>query len=99
MQHLAIDLGGKGSQICVRDATEKILEERKYPTRRLGEDLAKRLSEPGDPGDIGGGVRSAIASAVIRGWRALAGYSVHRISASLPSAWMWPTLRDLRDTM
>ena len=34
MQHLAIDLGGKESQICVRDAKEEILEERKYPTNR-----------------------------------------------------------------
>ena len=42
MQHLAIDLGGKESQICVRDAKEKILEERKYPTKRLGEYLAKQ---------------------------------------------------------
>jgi len=42
MQHLAIDLGGKESQICLRDAKEKILEERKYPTKRLGEYLAKQ---------------------------------------------------------
>ncbi len=42
MQHLAIDLGGKESQICVRDSTEKILEERKLPTKRLGEYLAKQ---------------------------------------------------------
>lgn len=42
MQHLAIDLGGKESQICVRDSKEKILDERKYPTRKLGEYLAKQ---------------------------------------------------------
>jgi transposase len=42
MQHLAIDLGGKESQICVRDAKEKILDERRCPTRRLGEYLAKQ---------------------------------------------------------
>src|SRR5262245_19829514 len=42
MQHLAIDLGGKESQICVRDATEQILEERRLPTKRLGEYLAKQ---------------------------------------------------------
>lgn len=42
MQHLAIDLGGRESQICLRDAKEKILEERKYPTKRLGEYLAKQ---------------------------------------------------------
>jgi transposase len=42
MQHLAIDLGGTESQICVRDAKEKILDERRCPTRRLGEYLAKQ---------------------------------------------------------
>lgn len=42
MQHLAIDLGGKESQICVRDSKEKILEERRLPTKRLGEYLAKQ---------------------------------------------------------
>src|SRR5678815_6069540 len=42
MQHLAIDLGGKESQICVRDAKEKILDERKVQTKRLGEYLAKQ---------------------------------------------------------
>jgi hypothetical protein len=42
MQHVAIDLGGKESQICVRDANEKILEERKYATKKLGAFLAKQ---------------------------------------------------------
>ena len=42
MQHLAIDLGGKESQVCIRDKAEKILDERKVLTRRLGEYLAKQ---------------------------------------------------------
>jgi transposase len=42
VQHLAIDLGGKESQICLRDSNEKILDERKYPTKRLGEYFAKQ---------------------------------------------------------
>ena len=42
MQHLAIDLGGKESQICVRDSMEKILEEKRWPTRKLGEYLAQQ---------------------------------------------------------
>jgi transposase len=42
MQYIAIDLGGKESQICVRDAKEKFLEERKYLTKRLGAYLAKQ---------------------------------------------------------
>lgn len=41
MQHIAIDLGGKESQICVRDASERILDEKRFSTRRLGEYLAK----------------------------------------------------------
>ncbi len=32
MQHIAIDLGGKESQICVRDGTGAIVEERCCPT-------------------------------------------------------------------
>lgn len=43
MQHLAIDLGGRESQICLRDATTRIVEERRLPTRRLGEYLARQL--------------------------------------------------------
>jgi transposase len=42
VQHIAIDLGGKESQICVRDKTERILEERKHPTRTLGTYLSKQ---------------------------------------------------------
>jgi transposase len=35
VEHLAIDLGGRKSQICVRSSEGKILEERSYPTRSL----------------------------------------------------------------
>lgn len=42
MEHVAIDLGGRESQICVRDANEAILEERRMSTRRIGEYLARR---------------------------------------------------------
>lgn len=35
MQHVAIDLGGRESQICVRTPDGQILEERKLPTARL----------------------------------------------------------------
>lgn len=35
MQHVAIDLGLKESQICVRSPAGEILLEQKYPTRRL----------------------------------------------------------------
>jgi transposase len=42
VQHLAIDLGGKESQICVRDSMERILEEKRWPTRKLGEYLSRQ---------------------------------------------------------
>lgn len=44
MQHIAIDLGGKESQICVRSETQQILEEKRFSTRRLGEYLAKQVA-------------------------------------------------------
>lgn len=37
MNHVAIDLGSRESQICVRGPDGSILEERKYPTRKLTE--------------------------------------------------------------
>jgi transposase len=42
MEHVAIDLGGRKSQVCVRGADGQILEEKQWPTRELGEYLAKR---------------------------------------------------------
>jgi transposase len=37
MQHVAIDLGGRESQVCVRHPDGTIVDERKVPTRRLPE--------------------------------------------------------------
>jgi transposase len=37
MQHAAIDLGSKESQICIRQSDGTIVEERKHPTRKLTE--------------------------------------------------------------
>jgi transposase len=42
MEHVAIDLGGRKSQVCVRAADGQILEEKAWATRRLGEFLAGR---------------------------------------------------------
>jgi len=42
MEHLAIDLGGRKSQICVRAADGTILEERSCETRSLGSYLKRR---------------------------------------------------------
>ena len=36
MQHIAIDLGGVKSQVCVRSQDGQILQERKVETLRLG---------------------------------------------------------------
>ncbi len=40
MKHLAIDLGSRESQICLRDSDGKILEEERRPTTGLGKYLA-----------------------------------------------------------
>lgn len=42
MEHLAIDLGGRESQICVRSSTGEIVEERRCSTAGLGSYLATR---------------------------------------------------------
>ena len=42
MDHVAIDLGAKKSQICVRGADGRILEERRWPTSDLESFLASR---------------------------------------------------------
>jgi len=42
MEHVAIDLGGKKSQICVRGSDGRLLEEKQWPTRELGAYLEKR---------------------------------------------------------
>ena len=36
MQHIAIDLGGTKSQICIRQADETIVRETLWDTRHLG---------------------------------------------------------------
>lgn len=45
MEHIAIDLGARESQICVRNDRGEIVDERRYATARLSSYLAKR--EPG----------------------------------------------------
>jgi transposase len=42
VEHIAIDWGGRESQICVRSADEQIVESRRVRTARLGEYLALR---------------------------------------------------------
>ena len=42
MDHIAIDLGSRESQVCIRTAEGQIIEERRVCTRSLGKYLAKR---------------------------------------------------------
>ena len=42
MEHVAIDLGGRESQICVRAANGSIVEEQRRATKKLREYLAER---------------------------------------------------------
>jgi transposase len=42
MEHVAIDLGGRESQVCIRSADGTILTEKRCATRLLGDLLAKR---------------------------------------------------------
>ena len=42
MEHLAIDLGGRESQICVRSSEGQIIEEKRWPTKGLARYLAHR---------------------------------------------------------
>ena len=42
MEHIAVDLGGRESQICIRDGSGEILLERKVATDKLGFHLKQR---------------------------------------------------------
>jgi len=42
MEHIGIDLGGRESQICVRNEQGQILEEARVATAELGGYLSKR---------------------------------------------------------
>ena len=42
MEHIAIDLGGRESQVCIRSSEGTILEERRVATTRLGVTLNRR---------------------------------------------------------
>jgi transposase len=45
VNHIAIDLGGRESQVCIRDAAGTILDQYRYPTKKLGARM--REWEPG----------------------------------------------------
>ncbi len=41
MEHLALDLGGRESQVCLRAADQSILREARVPTKQLEEELKR----------------------------------------------------------
>jgi predicted NBD/HSP70 family sugar kinase len=42
MDHVAIDLGSRKSQVCVRNSDGKIVEEKRLETARLKDFIAKK---------------------------------------------------------
>ena len=57
MDHVAIDLGSRKSQICVRSADGQIVEEKRWDTARAEGVPGEETEEPGHRGDVRGGVR------------------------------------------
>src|SRR5262245_39084496 len=47
MEHVAIDLGGRESQICVRDCEGAVVKERRWPTGDLRRFLTERPKSRG----------------------------------------------------
>src|SRR4029077_9868889 len=80
MEHIAIDLGGRESQICVRNDRGEILDERRHPTTRLGRYLAKR--PPGGRVLLETSSEAFAVADVARG----CGHDVRKVPASLVRA-------------
>jgi len=56
VEHLAIDLGGRESQICIRSSEGEVLLEHRLQTALVKRCLKGQSSEPGGAGDMHGGV-------------------------------------------
>lgn len=80
MEHIAIDLGSKESQVCVRDAQGKILHESRLSTSKIQEYLAKRA-----PG-VRVLVESSAEAFTIADWAHQAGHHACVVPASLVRA-------------
>lgn len=80
MEHIAIDLGGQESQICVRNEKGEIVEERRYYTADLKSYLSGR--QPG--GRVL--VESSTAAFTVADWARESGLQPHVVPASLVRA-------------
>lgn len=80
MEHIAIDLGSRESQICVRDAHGQIVDERRYPTAGLKGYLSSRSA--------GGRVllESSAEAFTVADWARSAGHMAQVVPASLVRA-------------
>jgi transposase len=75
MQHLAIDLGGRESQVCIRDGRGKILRESRVLTEQL-----QRLLEQQPPSRVV--METCSESFTVAGWARAKGHEVRVIPAS-----------------
>ena len=80
MEHIAIDLGGRESQICVRNDKADILEERRYPTCELKSYLSKRA--PGARVLV----ESSSSAFTVADWAHDCGHQAHVVPSSLVRA-------------
>ena len=76
MDHIAIDLGGRESQICVRDAAGQILQEHRLRTEQLAAFLQKR-----PPGRVI--VETCAESLAVADWAREFGHDVRLVPATL----------------
>ena len=80
MEHIAIDLGSRESQICVRNESGKILDEARYRTAELKEYLAKRA--PGARGLL----ESSAEAFAVADWAGECGHQALVVPSSLVRA-------------
>jgi transposase len=76
MDHIAIDLGGRESQVCVRSSDGQITEERRVRTVELAEFLARRA-----PGRVV--METCAESFTVAGFAMKAGHEVRIVPATL----------------
>jgi transposase len=76
MDHVAIDLGGKKSQICVRAADKTILEEKAWPTADLANYLSRR-----PPSRVL--LETSAEAFAVADWALLAGHEVRVVPSTL----------------
>jgi len=77
MEHIGIDLGGRESQICIRDDNGEIVLERRLATPDVGKHLASR--KPGGRVVL----ESSAESFAVADWARAAGHQVRVVPASL----------------